>query len=251
MKKGNMKMLFAGSVIALCLISAQTGLAAEKSPVQTAPKTQEQSETAGISGKVVQTMNSGGYTYVEVEDKGQKTWVAIGQTTVKKGDTVTFKPGAVMENFESKTLKRKFERIVFSAGLATPQAAGGEAQNTGSRDKVVASKEKIKIDKPAVANAYTVEELYKKRTDLNNKNITVKGKVVKVSTGIMQRNWIHLQDGTGDAAKGTHNLVVTSTTQNVPAKGDVVTATGTFFKDKDFGAGYKYDAIIENTTFSK
>ncbi|MBA4371313.1 MAG: DNA-binding protein [Thermodesulfovibrio sp.] len=251
MKKCSTKMLLAGSVIALCLVTAQTGFAAKKEPAKKAPKTQEQPETAAISGKVVQTMNSGGYTYVEIENKGKKIWVAIGETKIKKGETVSFKPGAVMENFESKTLKRKFDRIIFSDGLATPQAAGAEAKPTGSKDKVVASKEKIKIDKPAVANAYTVEELYKKRATLNHKTVTVKGKVVKVSTGIMQRNWVHIQDGTGDAAKGTHNLVVTSTAETVPSKGDTLTATGTFFNDKDFGAGYKYDAIIENATFAK
>lgn len=250
MKKGSMKMLVAGAVIALCLVSVQTGSAATKSPSPKDTKAQAQPDGA-ISGKVLQTMNSGGYTYVEIENKGQKLWVAITETKIKKGETVSFKPGVVMENFESKTLKRKFDRIIFSEGLATPQAAGGEVKPTGSKDKAVATKEKIKIEKAAGANAYTVEELYKKKAGLNNKTVTVKGKVVKVSTGIMQRNWIHLQDGTGNAAKGTHNLVVTSTAQNVPAKGDTVTATGTFIKDKDFGAGYKYDAIIENATFAK
>lgn len=250
MKKGSIKMLVAGSVIALCLVSVQTGLAATKSASPKDAKKQAQAD-AGLSGKVVQTMNSGGYTYVEIENKGQKLWVAISEAKIKKGETVSFKPGAVMENFESKTLKRKFDRIVFSEGLASPQAAGGEVKPTGSKDKAVATKEKIKVEKASGANAYTIEELYKKKATLNNKAVTVKGKVVKVSTGIMQRNWIHLQDGSGSAAKGTHNLVVTSTAPNVPAKGDVVTAAGTLIKDKDFGAGYKYDAIIENATFAK
>jgi len=251
MKKSSMKTLVAGSVIALCLVSVQTGSAATKAPSPKASKTQEQPDASAISGKVVQTMNSGGYTYAEVENKGKKIWVAVSETKIKKGETVAFKPGTVMENFESKTLKRKFDRIVFSEGLSTPQATGGDVKPTGSKDKAVATKEKIKVDKPAVANAYTVEELYKKKATLNNKTVTVKGKVVKVSTGIMKRNWVHIQDGTGDAAKGTHNLVVTSTAQNIPAKGDIVTATGTLIKDKDFGSGYKYDAIVENATFSK
>jgi hypothetical protein len=244
-------MLLTGSLIALCLVTAQTGSAAKKETAAKKPKTQEQQEPGVIGGKVVQTMNSGGYTYVEIENKGQKIWVAIGETKIKKGETVTFKPGAVMENFESKTLKRKFDRIIFSDGLASPQGAGAEAKPTGSKDKVVATKEKIKVDKPAVANAYTIEELYKKKASLNHKTVTVKGKVVKVSPGIMQRNWVHIQDGTGDSAKGTHNLVVTSTSETLPAKGDMITATGTFFNDKDFGSGYKYEAIVENATFSK
>ncbi len=246
-----MKLLVTGAVVALCLVSAQAGLAAKKEAAKKETKTQEQPDASGLSGKVVQTMNSGGYTYVEIENKGKKLWVAIGETKIKKGDMVTFKPGAVMENFESKTLKRKFDRIIFSEGLATPGAAAAEPKPTGSKDKAVATKENVKVEKAAGANAYTVEDLYKKRAALNNKPVTVKGKVVKVSMGIMQRNWIHIQDGTGNASKGTHNLVVTSTAQNVPAKGDVVTASGTFIKDKDFGSGYKYEAIIENATFAK
>lgn len=251
MKKSYVKMLLAGSVITFCLVSAQTGFAAKKEEAKKAPKTQEQAEPGVIGGKVVQTMNSGGYTYVEIENKGQKMWVAISETKITKGETVSFKPGAVMENFESKTLKRKFDRIIFSDGLASPRGGGAEAKPTGSKDKAVATKEKISVAKPAGNNAYTVEELYKKSSGLNNTPVIVKGKVVKVSTGIMQRNWIHLQDGSGDAGKGTHNLVVTSTTANVPANGDIVTATGTFYKDKDFGSGYKYAAIVENATFSK
>jgi len=60
----------------------------------------------------------------------------------------------------------------------------------------------------------------------------------------MQKNWIHIQDGTGDEKKGTHNLVVTS--QELPSVGDIVTFSGTAYKDKDFGMGYKYQVIVEN-----
>jgi hypothetical protein len=35
------------------------------------------------------------------------------------------------------------------------------------------------------------------------------------------------------------------TTQDVPTVGDMVTARGTLYKDKDFGAGYKYKVIVE------
>ena len=65
----------------------------------------------------------------------------------------------------------------------------------------------------------------------------------------MQRNWIHIQDGTGDAQKGTNNLVTTSA--ELAAVGDIVTATGTLVLDKDFGSGYKYAVIIENTKYKK
>lgn len=73
-------------------------------------------EGAALSGKVVETMNSGGYTYVQLDNKGKKTWVAVPQMKVTKGKQMSFQPGAEMTNFESKTLKRKFDKIYFSAG---------------------------------------------------------------------------------------------------------------------------------------
>ena len=72
---------------------------------------------AGPSGKVVDTMDSSGYTYVQLEKAGKKTWVAVPQMKVTKGKTMTFKPGMEMKNFESKTLKKKFDSIVFSDGV--------------------------------------------------------------------------------------------------------------------------------------
>ncbi len=73
-------------------------------------------EVAPISGKVVETMDSGGYTYALLEEGGKKTWVAVPQMKISKGQKISFLPGIEMVNFESKTLKRKFDKIVFSGG---------------------------------------------------------------------------------------------------------------------------------------
>lgn len=73
---------------------------------------------SGVSGKVVETMDSGGYTYVLVEKDGQKTWAACPATKVSVGDEIALKPGMAMPNFHSKTLNRSFDSIVFSGGLA-------------------------------------------------------------------------------------------------------------------------------------
>lgn len=69
-------------------------------------------------GKVTETMDSGGYTYVQIDEKGQKVWVAVMQTPVKVGDTVEFPDSPPMINFQSKTLKRTFDKIIFAPGLA-------------------------------------------------------------------------------------------------------------------------------------
>lgn len=73
----------------------------------------------GISGKVVETMDGGGYTYVNVEKDGKKTWVAIPVTPVTVGSEIELQPGAVISNFSSKTLKRTFDSVVFSGGIVT------------------------------------------------------------------------------------------------------------------------------------
>lgn len=81
-------------------------------------KPQEIKPGAGHKGKVLETMDSGGYTYVLIEENGQKLWVAAMQTEVKVGDTVEFPDSPPMVNFQSKTLKRTFDKIIFAPGLA-------------------------------------------------------------------------------------------------------------------------------------
>jgi len=73
-------------------------------------------EASPVSGKVVETMDSGGYTYVLLEKNGNQTWVAVPMMKVQKGENMSFQPGAVMEHFTSKTLNRTFDKIIFSAG---------------------------------------------------------------------------------------------------------------------------------------
>ena len=64
-------------------------------------------------GTVVETMDSGGYTYMKIKTQAGEMWTAVNQAKVKKGQTVTIATPMLMENFESKTLKRKFDKIVF------------------------------------------------------------------------------------------------------------------------------------------
>ncbi len=80
-------------------------------------KPQEIPAGSGHKGKVIETMDSAGYTYVQVEENGQKLWVAVMQTKVKVGDTVEFPDSPPMVNFQSKTLKRTFDKIIFAPGL--------------------------------------------------------------------------------------------------------------------------------------
>ena len=85
---------------------------------------------------------------------------------------------------------------------------------------------------------------------VDGKVVVIRGKVVKVTAGIMDKNWVHIQDGTGSSANGTYDLTCT-TSDPLPAKDTVVTLTGTLARNRDFGAGYFYSVIVENASFSK
>lgn len=73
---------------------------------------------AELTGKVLETVDSGGYTYVRIEKDGERKWVAIPQTEIEKGAEVTFNPGTPMKDFISQSLGRKFSTIYFSPGIA-------------------------------------------------------------------------------------------------------------------------------------
>jgi hypothetical protein len=102
------------------------------------------------------------------------------------------------------------------------------------------------IRKAEGSNARTVAEIVTKAAELKDKTVQVRGQVIKYNTGIMGKNWIHLQDGSGSADNGTNDLLITSTTQ--VKLGDVVTLSGVVRTNKDFGSGYSYKVLIEDAT---
>ena len=231
---------------------------------------------APVTGKVLESMDAAGYTYLNVATDSGDKWIAVNQSTVAVGEEVTFMDGMVMQNFFSKTLDRTFPEIIFSSGLLgkdaipagmPPAGAGANSFSqalsteggiaapaagdmvTGSKKAVVEFAE-IKVEKAPGENSYTVAEVFSKAAELNGQTVVVKGKVVKVSPRIMGRNWIHLQDGTGSPEESTHDLVIT-TLQETGADWDIITMEGVVTANKDFGSGYSYSVIIEDANLKE
>lgn len=92
----------------------------------------------------------------------------------------------------------------------------------------------------------TVAALNKEKAALAGKTIKAQGNVVKVNNGIMGRNFVHVQDGSGDAKAGTNDLIVTS--KQTAKIGDSVTISGVVVVNRDFGSGYSYPLLIEDAT---
>jgi len=201
----------------------------------------------GGQGKVIETMNAGGYTYVQLDMGPQKIWAAGPETSVKVGDTVSFQGGSPMQNFPSKTLNRTFETILFVPSLQVAGAPAGGAPAPATSAAHPAPAKAAAVDVAGLTKpkgGYTVAELFEKKAKLSGKAVAVRGKVTKFNRGIMRKNWIHIQDGTGGA--GTNDLVVTTALDVVVAVGNTILVSGTAVTDKDFGAGYKYALLLED-----
>ena len=223
-------------------------------------------------GTIMETMDAANYTYLNIKTATQQIWVAIPTTSVKVGEKVTYLQGMVMTNFHSKSLEKTFDSIVFSPGLEghdkrVVATASTEQQQTSSFADAVNKENKkpaapqmdsnntsgsagamvpyleANVEKAVGENSYTVEEIFENSKSLDGKAVRVRGKVVKVSPNIMGKNWIHIQDGTGNPMKNSHDLVITTT--DLAEVNQVILIEGVMAANRDFGYGYKYDAIIE------
>jgi len=195
-------------------------------------------------GSVVETMDAGTYTYVRVAAGGREIWAASSHFAVAVGDEVVVPLDMPMENFHSDTLNRDFPVIYFAGAITREGEARPPVMPPGHPPIAGAASHggaPVAAVEP-VPGGLTVAEIWAGRVSLAGSTVSVRGRVVKFNPGIMGTNWLHLQDGSGSPANGTHDLAVT-TPANVKV-GDVVTATGPVAVDQDFGAGYTYPVII-------
>jgi hypothetical protein len=132
--------------------------------------------------------------------------------------------------------------------MSGPAPKGSPAQAAAPGTPKPADVKIEKVPKAAGADARTVAELHAQKTALKEKTVSIRGKVVKFNAQIMGKNWLHLQDGSGDPKAGTHDITVTSA--DTVKVGDLVTIKGTVRLKKDFGAGYAYEVIVEDARVS-
>ncbi|MCF6365419.1 MAG: GW dipeptide domain-containing protein [Bacteroidales bacterium] len=199
-----------------------------------------------VVSEVLQTTN---YTYLYVDENGEKVWLAVPKMTANKGDVYYYDGGMLMENFESKELKRTFDKIFFlDAVRTTPEPVKESLQNTNPHnstthnEKPVIGKKDIQVS--GIEGGISISELFSEKEKYNGKTVKIKGVVAKFSPQIMKKNWIHLQDGTD--FNGEFDLTITS--QAVVKTGDTIVVEGKIALDKDFGYGYFYKIIMEDAS---
>ncbi|MFD1292487.1 hypothetical protein ACFQ5N_01455 [Lutibacter holmesii] len=188
-------------------------------------------------------INVGTYMYLQVNEDAKEYWMAIPTTKIEKGATYFYSGGMEMKNFESKQLGKTFDFITFVEGVSSSEVETINSnlhQPTNSTGHKHIETEAIHIEIPE--NGISISNLYSNPTNFKEKEIVVRGKVVKVNKNILGKNWIHIVDGTSFE----NNSDLTITTSQLVKLGATVTFSGTVVLDKDFGAGYVYSLLLEN-----
>ncbi|ANQ49478.1 DNA-binding protein [Flammeovirga sp. MY04] len=233
-----------GFILALCLLSnCDSSVNTNSNNKANATSSKAKSSTNdAILGKdmhqivVNEKIESGGYVYIKVTENNKEYWMAVPGRPVEIGATYYYKGGMEMQNFRSKTLNKTFESVIFAEGIHEDlNNMGGVAKKQAPQGKPTVGK----IEK--AANGIQIAELFENPKHFENKEVIIKGEVVKVNNGIMNTNFVHLQDGT----IGNGEYDITLTTDDTFEVGEVVTIKGNVILNKNFGSGYVYDILVE------
>ncbi|MBX2876316.1 MAG: SH3-like domain-containing protein [Saprospiraceae bacterium] len=191
--------------------------------------------------RVKEILNTEKYSYLQVEEQGKEFWVAISKRAVKQGEIYQYKGGLLKKNFFSREFNRVFETVYLVSNIwekaERPSSALEEATARINGGQSLPNLEVEKIEPSA--GAISLAKLFGNKNAYNGKLVKIRGKCIKINPMIMGRNWVHIQDGSGQA------LELTVTTAEVLRLGDIVSLEGIITLDKDFGAGYRYDIIME------
>ena len=171
-------------------------------------------------------------------------WVAGPPVQLAVGEQVQTRGSMRMLDFHSPSLDRTFDVLYFAQQIARAGegTSGGlpAGHSTPQEPGAGATTDLTGIEK--AEGGRTVEEVFLMKAELIGTPIAIRGRVVKYNGGILGKNWLHLQDGTG--AAGTNDLTIT--TDATCAVGDTVLVNGKLVADRDFGAGYVYALIVED-----
>ncbi|MBN1300779.1 MAG: SH3-like domain-containing protein [Melioribacteraceae bacterium] len=205
-------------------------------------KTEDNTQITDHKVEALEVIQATSYTYLRVKEKDEEYWIAVNKADFEEGETYYYDSGMEMRDFESRDLQRTFDIIYFVQNISSQPLgkAMNEAEGSVHMEKPVSEKTEVSVD--PVEGGITIGDLYAGKENYGGSTVKVKGKVTKYNSNILGRNWIHIQDGT--QSNGNYDLTITTTDK--ADIGDIIVCEGTVVLNKDFGAGYAYDLIIED-----
>ena len=188
------------------------------------------------------------YVYLKVTEAGEQYWIATRNQEIEIGGTYYYRSGLLKTNFESKEYNKVFDKIYLVSNLVAENHRNNTNSSMPEKSKIEEA-HNHKEDTPTQTEkiikqkgSITIAEIVANPQKYEGKTVQLTGKCVKINPNIMDRNWIHLKDG----SKDEYDFVITSNTF-VP-EGKIITLTALVSLNRDFGAGYHYDLILENGT---
>ncbi|MEF9426042.1 MAG: hypothetical protein L0956_02295 [Candidatus Mariimomonas ferrooxydans] len=219
------------------------------------PKDTKSSEQKPHIGTVTFTQTTGNYAYIKLDEHGKEVWLATQPLNVSVGDKVEYMGGYAMKNFHSKGMEKTFDSIFFTDRImilnkdslkdTQPVPADEYHKDLSQAKKAVSKPDSSEIVK--ADNGKTIDEIFSEIEQLKDKEVIVRGRVIKVSKNILGKNWITLQDGTGVSPDDTL-IATTSETVNTD---DILTVRGIVKTNVNLGSGYKYRVLLEDAKFTK
>lgn len=212
---------------------------------------------AVTGGVVLETLASGGYVYALVEGDQGAAWVAAPFVQLRAGSLVEVGPGSLMSDFRSLALERTFEWIWFvqwvrAEGAGDPATDPHAVGRIHERAAEAAAEAALEPVDPGPVEplevGHTVESVHLEAGPLAGTEVAVRARVVKLNRGILGLDWLHLQDGTGDAEAGTDDLVATTAKGVAVQVGDLVIVQGTVATEMDLGGSYVFPVLLQDAT---
>ena len=198
--------------------------------------------------EVNEVIHGNTYTYMKVKENQGERWVATAKTEAEAGDVLYYDNALQMNDFHSKELDRTFDEIYFINAVSkeplenNAMGMGAISPHGHGHSGKVQTDQKSSITLEKSDDEMTIAQIYANPQEYAGEEVEIRGVAVKVNKEIMGKNWVHIQDGTN--SDGNFDLTVT-TTDNVNVN-DEVTFKGKITLEKDFGAGYYYDVIMED-----
>ena len=193
----------------------------------------EEAPQAVVEGEVKEVLQVDKYTYLRLASAAGEQWAAVPHQEVAVGKRVRIGDPTEMQGFSSPTLGRTFDRIWFGvldeSGAGSPH--GGSSGSTAAPSTGA-------VAKAEGAAGHTVAEVVKDAAKLRDTTVRVRGKVTKLTAGVLGKTWLHVSDG------DKSDLVVTTT--GATSVGAVVLLEGRVATDRDLGSGYRYPVLLDD-----
>ena len=189
--------------------------------------------------KIIETLPTEKYIYAFVNEDDKNYWIASEKVTLDLNKNYYYKGRMTQIDFYSREYDRTFDTVYFVSQIIPADhnlSNQGRLKNdlNDHPETELYVKEAIQIP-----GSISIAELVTNKESYGGQTIQISGRCVKVNTDIMDRNWVHIQDGT----QNDFDMVIT--TGETVKVGETITFSGVVVLDQNYGSGYFYPIIIE------